>query len=97
MASMIMRLAHSVKPYGAAIGIIVAQPSMRGTHAMRNERLMSRSGFGKPACEPALNCATGKDGLEDYDLRETLDDIVVGNTTFSAFRAALASFRSRLH
>jgi hypothetical protein len=36
-------------------------------------------------------------GLEDFDLRETLNDIVVRTATFQAFREALVSFRGHLH
>jgi hypothetical protein len=64
---------------------------MRIAQTSARNRLDNRTG------DMALTSFGLPGGLEDFDLRETLNDIVVRTATFNAFREALVSFRGRLH
>jgi hypothetical protein len=64
---------------------------------MRIERKSGPNHLEKRTGAIAVASFAQADELEDWDLRETLNHIVIGTATFHAFREALASFRGQLH
>lgn len=64
---------------------------------MSSERITGRTRTDQPTDRYPVAIPPGSDDLEGYDLRDTVNDIVVRGATFAAFHAALASFRGRLH
>ena len=66
-------------------------------HGMRSELTSTSKHPENSADEAGLASFSVSDGLEDFDLRQTLNDIIVRSTSFHAFRDALVRFRGYLH
>ena len=64
---------------------------------MRSKPTSAAKHLEDAADEAALASFSANDGLEDFDLRQTLNDIVARSTSFHAFRDALISFRGHFH
>ena len=64
---------------------------------MRSELTSTTKHPDNSADEAGLASFSVSDRLEDFDLRQTLNDIIVRNTSFHAFRDALVRFRGYLN